>query len=893
MRRKNAGKKIMAVLIAASLMLAPAEAAVATEMGTEEIPEEEFLTEGNNESVSASEESAEETVTEQEIPPEITESESEEDITVPDETCQEISEETKENPVEISEIDLQEENKEFDDGSDSGAEASTEYSDGKITWTLDADGTLTIDGNNVQLTEQDEDSTKLEKAGITQEKVKKIVIGNGITALSGDCLRTFKSWISELVIMRASIESSYYYSSIFTNCEKLEKVTLGEGVEEVPDNAFSMCKNLSQVQIGGSVKRIGKYAFHDCKSLKEITLPESVQSIDEWAFHSSGLEKINIKGMAEIGWAAFTNCASLKSFPFDHVNKIGESAFSDSGIAGSITLPDNVESLGENAFDHCKNLEEVIIQNCVVNGNSFHDCTNLKCLTMNGGEISGTIYAEKLILNSNVKKVGLFSGGDMKELEINGPSDMEFHKDFAHSASGLEKVVISGQLNLPEYAFSGAKKLKQVVLKNGVSELEKYMFDNCENLEDVSFENVSLKTISSGAFTDCGNLKTIALPETVTKIDAYAFKNCQNLAQVQIPSKTETIGRAAFLGCSALQKINIPSSVKTIETWAFARTGLKEVTLQDGLKTIESSAFSPCLNLKKIRIPKTVTKMESQAVGIMDGDDGMQVIPGGFTVEGYTNSAAEEYVERMTEGPDSEFKGLKFVSIGKLPAAVTNISKTKISTLKTRAFTGKALTQALTITYGNKKLVNGKDYTLTWKNNTNIGTASVTIKGKGNYNGSVTKTFRITVQKNAAYTVSRLKYKISNADTSGKGNVIFTGTTDKTTRKTLTVPSTVKIGGKNFRVISIGTSAMNGAKNLTTLKLGANITTIGAKAFYGCSKLSSVTIYSTKLVTARTGANAFKGIRTNCKFKVPASKVTAYKKLFTSKGAGTKIKVTK
>ena len=132
---------------------------------------------------------------------------------------------------------------------------------------------------------------------------------------------------------------------------------------------------------------------------------------------------------------------------------------------------------------------------------------------------------------------------------------------------------------------------------------------------------------------------------------------------------------------------------------------------------------------------------------------------------------------------------MKFVSIGGQTAAVTNISKTKISALKTRAFTGKPLTQALTITYGGKKLVNGRDYTLTWKNNKNIGTASVTIKGKGKYNGSVTKKFRITVQKNAVYTVSRLKYKISNADTSGKGTVVFTGTTDKAARKALTIPT--------------------------------------------------------------------------------------------------------
>ncbi|MBP9554208.1 MAG: leucine-rich repeat protein [Blautia sp.] len=86
---------------------------------------------------------------------------------------------------------------------------------------------------------------------------------------------------------------------------------------------------------------------------------------------------------------------------------------------------------------------------------------------------------------------------------------------------------------------------------------------------------------------------------------------------------------------------------------------------------------------------------------------------------------------------------------------------------------------------------------------------------------------------------------------------------------------------------------MSGAKKLTTVKIGANIMTVGAKAFCGCSKLSNVTIFSTKLTTAKTGANAFKGIRSNCRFKVPASRVSAYKKLLRAKGAGPKIIVTK
>ena len=161
------------------------------------------------------------------------------------------------------------------------------------------------------------------------------------------------------------------------------------------------------------------------------------------------------------------------------------------------------------------------------------------------------------------------------------------------------------------------------------------------------------------------------------------------------------------------------------------------MTLHEGLTKIEDWAFHDCLKLKKIRIPKSVTYIGELALGIRynRGNGAEEVVPGGFTVEGYTGSAAERYVKNVHRFENIYhvfFTDVKFVSIGGQTAAVTNISKTKISALKTGAFTGKPLTQALTITYGGKKLVNGRDYTLTWKNNKNIGTASLLSKEKEN-----------------------------------------------------------------------------------------------------------------------------------------------------------------
>ena len=750
MRRKSAGKKLMAVLIAASLALTPAELTVAAEMEPEGA-EATFLAEESGDTASSDPEDTAETETEITDGSAATEEQETTDTDKPDTgnnvqenaetgamesgeeapegTAEEEDPETPEAAMDaaeaLEECEQEEENAAFDDGTKDAVQASAEYSDGKFTWVLDGNGTLTITGNNMELTKNEISESALEKAGIDFSRVNKLVIGNGITGFDRWGMWNLKKYIKELEIH-------------------------GNAGMNMPEQCFYDVPNIESVVISGAVD-VPRDMFGKCTELKKVTLKNGVRSIGE---------------------DAFRDCSSLESVIFENtvLEKISDGAFWGCSALSSIALPDSVTEIERNAFFE----------------------------------------------------------------------------------TGLRNI------QLPE----------------------------------------KLTLIGGGAFCNCKNLKQVQLPPQLKELGEGAFFNCENLTQIQLPAQLNKLGTDAFRNCTSLDKIDIPAGLTQIGPDTFCNTGLTSVTLHEGLTKIEDGAFHDCLKLKKIRIPKSVTDIGGLALGIRynRGNGAEEVIPGGFTVEGYTGSAAERYVKRMHQCENLYhvfFKDVKFVSIGGQTAAVTNISKTKISALKTRAFTGKPLTQALTITYGGKKLVNGRDYTLTWKNNKNIGTASVTIKGKGKYNGSVTKKFRITVQKNAVYTVSRLKYKISSADTSGKGTVVFTGATDKAARKALTIPTTVKIGGKSFRVTAIGTSAMSGAKKLTTVKIGANIMTVGAKAFCGCSKLSNVTIFSTKLTTAKTGANAFKGIRSNCRFKVPASRVSAYKKLLRAKGAGPKIIVTK
>ncbi len=224
------------------------------------------------------------------------------------------------------------------------------------------------------------------------------------------------------------------------------------------------------------------------------------------------------------------------------------------------------------------------------------------------------------------------------------------------------------------------------------------------------------------------------------------------------------------------------------------------------------------------------------------------------------------------------------------PATKTGIAKAAVNKIADQYYTGKAKKPSVTITYAGNSLKLNKDYTVSYKNNTKIGTATVTIKGVGNYTGQITKTFKIAVKKNAVYTVGSYKYKIKSAKTNGKGTVALSGVKSKK-GKSIKVADTVTIGGKKFLVTSIGNSTFSGCSKATSATIGKNVTTIGSKAFYNCKKLKKITIKSTKLTTV--GAKAFKGITKKASIKVPKSKLKAYNKLLSRAGQASSVKIKK
>ena len=165
------------------------------------------------------------------------------------------------------------------------------------------------------------------------------------------------------------------------------------------------------------------------------------------------------------------------------------------------------------------------------------------------------------------------------------------------------------------------------------------------------------------------------------------------------------------------------------------------------------------------------------------------------------------------------------------------------------------------------------------------------------------------IRKGSIYDKGGYYYKVTSV--SGK-TVEMTGIKNDSLTK-IKVPNNVVLGGKRYQVTSIAASAFKNNKKVTAAVIGKNVKRIGNSAFSGCTKMTKVTIKSTKLtqigskaffhckklksitikskVLKKAGANALKGIHKKAVIQVPAAKKKAYAKLLSKKGEGRSVKI--
>lgn len=164
-------------------------------------------------------------------------------------------------------------------------------------------------------------------------------------------------------------------------------------------------------------------------------------------------------------------------------------------------------------------------------------------------------------------------------------------------------------------AFSYTYGIKTVVIPNSVTRIVGGAFDGCHGLEKISIPE-SVRKIEGRTFEGCENLADVTLPSSLESIDYEAFYCCVSLKDIELPKSLNYIGSQAFYGCTKLLSIVIPENVTKIGSAIFQDCySLKDVELPESLVEIESHAFYACTGLDKIVIPSSVRTIGECAFG--------------------------------------------------------------------------------------------------------------------------------------------------------------------------------------------------------------------------------------------------------------------------------------
>ena len=184
-------------------------------------------------------------------------------------------------------------------------------------------------------------------------------------------------------------------------------------------------------------------------------------------------------------------------------------------------------------------------------------------------------------------------------------------------------------------------------------------------------------------------------------------------------------------------------------------------------------------------------------------------------------------------------KGNYTGSVSKTYSIKNDFKKATVSGISTKAFTGKNITQSITVKYNGKTLKKGTDYTVSYSSNKNIGTATVKVAGKGSYTGTITKTFKINpakqeiqklTAKSKAFFVDwaqkgsatgyEIQYATNSKFTSAKKVTITNNKTDKATVSKLSGKKKYYVRVRSYTTVK-GTKyygAWSASKSVTTKK---------------------------------------------------------------------------
>lgn len=313
---------------------------------------------------------------------------------------------------------------------------AAEDAESNVTWTLGADGTLTVSCEGV-----------CDGVSLTEEQwkqVRTIVFTEGVTEIGDYAFSGYSN----------GYENIYQYTS----------VVLPEGLLAIDYAAFSFVPTLETIRLPSSLTELGYGAFSN-SGLTSIVIPAGITRIEEATFESCPLVSVTIPDtVTSIGAYAFreTNLTEV-TLPLA-LTVLENSAFADSKLT-SVVIPEGVTELGAFAFAWCNQLSEVHLPASLtsIGSSAFRACSSELRFTVAAGSESFSV------------EDGILFSGDKKTL-IRYPA---YKTDASYTVPASVKEIADG-------AFYGCKTLTELILPEGLESIGGMLFCGCDDLKSIT-----------------------------------------------------------------------------------------------------------------------------------------------------------------------------------------------------------------------------------------------------------------------------------------------------------------------------------------------------------------------------------------------------------------------
>lgn len=368
-------------------------------------------------------------------------------------------------------------------------------------------------------------------------------------------------------------------ANAFRNSENLAKITIGKNVVYIGDNAFAGC-SVTELDFAAQNAQFGAQGpFRGNTAAAEVTFDSGITTFPAKLFDSwTGLKNVSLGGVTDLPDNAFDGFENLETVSLENIETIGNYALRGTGIV-QLTIPAGIVKIGNGAFANCKSLTTVnynALDAEAPNSSNLAFAGCDKLTTINVGEEAAVpdymfynVASATAADIAKASKIGAsaFAGTSLAVLDTGAVTEIAKN---AFADTDLTKITIGAALeNIGYNAFANNDSLAELVW-------------NATSAETI-YEQSSASLVRA-IFNGCGKLATVTVGDNVESLPDYFLPDNTLITKIELPDGILAVGDSAFNGCTSLAQITNADDLKTIGQDAFTDTPWFTAYLeQDGL----------------------------------------------------------------------------------------------------------------------------------------------------------------------------------------------------------------------------------------------------------------------------------------------------------------------